>query len=73
LSIQKHEPEAAREVLMKGLHQLAKQNIERELPALARQVKEARYLGDEPRALELTRERDRLFRSAQQAMQIVKG
>ena len=73
LSVQRYEPEAAREVVQRGLHQLAKQNIERELPALARQVKEARSLGDDGRALELTKERDQLFRSAQQAMQILKG
>ncbi|MCB9666638.1 MAG: DNA primase [Myxococcales bacterium] len=73
LTLQKHDPDAAREVLQRGLHQLAKQKIERELPALARQVKEARSLGNEEQALELTKDRDRLFRSAQQAMQIVKG
>ncbi|QQR89771.1 MAG: DNA primase [Myxococcales bacterium] len=73
VSVQKHEAKAAEEILDRGIVQLAKQNIERELPMLATQVKEARRLGNDQQALELTKERDRLFRSAQRAMQVAKG
>ncbi len=54
------------EALRRGIPLLAKENIERELPRLARDIAEARRSGDTVRADRLTREREQLARSAHQ-------
>ena len=55
----------AHEVLKNGIPLLEKRNLELELPRLSRQISDARREGNEARALELTRQRDELRRSAQ--------
>jgi len=54
----------AEDLLQKGLPRLSKQNVERAQRALKDQIIEARRAGDEARALELTKQRDELGRSA---------
>ena len=72
LTVEKYDERDAQDALERGIVQLAKQNIERELPMMAKQVKEARRLGDESMALRLTRQRDELFRSSQKVVQHAK-
>ena len=54
----------AEDVLRSGVPLLAKRNIESELPALARQIGEARRDGDDERAVMLTKQRDDLALTA---------
>lgn len=71
LSVEAYSSKAeAEEVLRRGIPFLAKQNIERELPQLARQIQHARLRGDEQEAIALTRQRHEL---AMHAHQLVKG
>lgn len=69
LAIQKYDQRGAIEALRDGLPRLARQRIERELPRLTQRIIEARRLGDEMRAEDLTRQRDRLFASAKDLLQ----
>jgi DNA primase len=54
----------AEDLLENGLPLLSKQNVERAQRALKEQIIEARRAGDDARALELTKQRDELGRSA---------
>jgi hypothetical protein len=54
----------AEQVLQRGIAMLAKHNLERELPRLGQEISKARRLGDDERAVELTKQRDELGRSA---------
>jgi len=56
--------QAAQELLQKSLPKLARDMRERDLQRLAREVVEARRNGDDARAVELTKQRDELLRSA---------
>jgi DNA primase len=71
LSVETYSDDAqAEQVLRRGIPFLAKQNIERELPHLARRILLARQRGDESEAITLTRQRHEL---AMHAHQLVKG
>jgi hypothetical protein len=51
-------------VLEKGIRSLAKQDLDQQSQRLAREIHEAWRNGDSMRALELTKQRDELRRSA---------
>jgi hypothetical protein len=54
----------AEQVLQTGIAMLAKQNLERELPRLGQEISKARRAGDDEQAVQLTKQRDELGRSA---------
>ncbi|MBW2463775.1 MAG: DNA primase [Deltaproteobacteria bacterium] len=64
LAIQKYDAEGAERALRDGIPRLELHNIRRELPELAQRIKDARRVGDEERAMSLTRQHDELRRSA---------
>jgi DNA primase len=73
LAIQKYDERGAGQALRDGLPQLARQNIERELPRLRELILQARRRGDDARADELTRHRNALYVSSNKWMQGTKG
>ncbi len=73
LAVQRHEDEeTAARMLRDGMVRLARHHVERELPRLREAIVGARRRGDEDEAERLTRERERLFRSARQWLQQVR-
>jgi hypothetical protein len=68
LAIQKYDADAAARVVRDGVPRLAKQGVVREIDRLAADISAARRVGDEERALELTRRRDELRVSAHRLM-----
>lgn len=63
LATQVHESATAPEALRRGLAKLAADHVAFRLPQMSEEIQALRRAGDEERAMVLTQERDRLFRS----------
>jgi DNA primase len=67
LAVQKYEREAAERALRDGIPRLERKHKERQVLELNESIKAARRIGDEARAMDLTRRRDELRQGAYQA------